>query len=112
MRAGTMRDRVTLERFETAPDPRWGNGGGWAIYDNRWASVTAISGLEKFAGQQVQAEVTHGIRMRYRPGVTAKDRIGYRGDKLEIVSVFDPDGTRAELVIMAVQLPEEGGTDA
>lgn len=112
MRAGTMRDRITFERWDSTPDPRWGaSAGGWAAYDTFWASVTPVAGLETFQGQAVQAETSHMIRMRYHPDINSKDRIVYRGAKLDIISVIDVEGLNAELIIQAKAYPVEGGAD-
>lgn len=111
MRAGTMRDRITLQCWSDTTDPQWGPGGGWTDYATVWASVAAVAGLEKFQGQAVATEVTHMIRMRYTPDLTNKHRILYRTSKLDIASVLDPDGRRRELVVQAIEHPVEGGAD-
>lgn len=108
MRAGTMRDRVTLMRWSPVDDARFGEGGSWESIDTVWAGVTLVGGTEKFMNSGVQTEITHAIRMRYRADVTSKDRIIYRTNTLELVSVVDPDGRRRELVIMAMAYPAEG----
>jgi SPP1 family predicted phage head-tail adaptor len=107
MRAGTMRDRVTLQRWTPDNDPTWGPAQGWTNIVDLWASVTPASGTEKPDGQGVQTTITHHVSMRYRSDVTSKDRLIYRGRTLDIVSVIDVDGLRAELAIEAREHPQE-----
>jgi len=47
----------------------------WATFANVWASVAPLHGREYYDAQQVVADVTHKICMRYVSGVTAKMRV-------------------------------------
>ena len=112
MRAGTMRDKITFERWDSTPDPRWGaSAGGWSAFVTIWASVDPVAGMEKFQGQAVQGETTHVIRSRFHPDVNAQSRIRYRSAILDIISVIDVEGLNAELLIQAKEYPAEGGAD-
>lgn len=112
IRAGELRDRVTLQRFTTTLDPKWGAAPGWEAVDALWASVTPIGSKETFAQQGVSTSITHRVVIRYRADVTTKHRLIYRGSrKLDIVGVHDPDGRRRELVIDAREHPAEGSGD-
>ena len=83
MRAGSLRHRVTIQRYELAVDE----------------SVEAVSGREFFASQQVQSEVTHKVTIRFRPGVAADMRIVYGGRVFGIVAPL-PDNRGTRLVLM------------
>lgn len=107
MRAGTLKDRITLQRWAAANDPSWGPAAGWAEIGDAWADVTPVSGTERRDGQGVQETISHQIRMRYRTDLTTKDRIIYRGRTLDIVFVVDVDGARRELLIGAREHPQE-----
>lgn len=108
IRAGELRDRVTLQRWTPADDPRWGQGGSWTEYATVWASVTPTQAVERLRDQGVQSEVSHQIRLRYRPDVAAKDRVLYRGKPLDVVGVIDPDGRKRELMIEAKEHASNG----
>lgn len=111
MRAGTMRDKITFQRWDTTSDPKWGPTGGWSDLVTLWASVNPVAGLEKWQGLAVGSEVSHVIRTRWYPGITNKHRIVYRERKLDIVSVIDVEGFNTELLIQAIEHPAEGGAD-
>lgn len=103
IRAGTMRDLIGLLEPTPTTDPRFGNQPGYTQWIQVWANVTPVAGTETFDNSGVQTEITHTIRTRYRPDIDATDRISYRGQTLEIVSVIDPDGRQRELLIQAKQ---------
>ena len=84
MRAGTLKDRVTIQRWTAENDPTWGPSPGWNAIGDVWANVTPVSGTEKPDAAGVQTTITHRIIMRYRADVTTKDRIIYRGRVLDI----------------------------
>ena len=107
MRAGKLKDRVTLQRYATNVDPKWGTTPGWTGVGDVWADVTPTGGTEKPDAQGVQTTVTHTVSMRYRDDVTTKDRLLYRGRVLELLSVIDVDGARRELLIEAREHPQE-----
>jgi len=107
MRAGTLKDRVTIQRWAAENDPTWGPSPGWNAIGDVWANVTPVSGTEKPDAAGVQTTVTHRISMRYRADVTTKDRIIYRGRVLDIVSAIDAEGRRRELIIEAREHPQE-----
>lgn len=57
----------------------------WSTIATVWAVVEPISGRQLIASEQVLAEITHKIVMRYRPGITPDHRIamGSRTFKIE-----------------------------
>jgi SPP1 family predicted phage head-tail adaptor len=99
LRAGTLRDRITLMASARTTDARWGTAEGWTEYATAWANVTPTDGTEFFTDKGVQTAVTHLVRMRYRPDVKATDQILYGNLTLDILSVIDPDGRKRELLI-------------
>jgi SPP1 family predicted phage head-tail adaptor len=101
MRAGTLKDRLTLQRYQATTDPKWGTTPGWWNTCDLWADVEPLGGSEKTDNAGVQTTISHRIRTRYRTDITSKDRLLYRGRVLEIVSVIDVDGARRELLIEA-----------
>jgi SPP1 family predicted phage head-tail adaptor len=107
MRAGTLKDRIVLERWTAGTDPQWGLTAGWTSLGEAWTDVTPVSGGEKPDGAGVQTSVSHRIKMRYRSDLSTKDRALYRGRVLEFVSVIDVDGARRELLIEAREHPQE-----
>lgn len=65
-----------------------------------WGSVESLSGRELLLAQQVNAETTHRVVMRYRDDLTKDMRLNYRGTTLEIEAVLDRSGRRVELELL------------
>ena len=108
MRAGTLKERITLQRWAAGVDSTWGPTPGWTNIGEVWADVTPVSGTERPDGKGIQTTISHEIRMRYRSDLTTtKDRIVYRGRVLDIVAVVDVDGARREVLIEAREHPQE-----
>lgn len=82
------------------------SGTATVSYANRgkaWCKVDGLSGTDR-AG--ITASAGYRVTTQYRPGVTPKWRLrDHNGARVfEIVSAVDPDGTRRELVITAVEV--------
>lgn len=78
MQAGSLDDRVTIQRLVAASPDVTGTGmpdESWQDYLTVYASVEPLNGRELFAAQEHHAEVTTRIRIRHRDGITAKMRI-------------------------------------
>lgn len=107
MPAAVYRDFVTLMSLEpnAANDTPLESGASWQQYAQVWAQVLPLAstsaGTETFTQQGVQSRVNYAVTLRYRTDVSVKDRIIYRGQPLEIISVVDPDGMRLQLAINA-----------
>lgn len=100
MNAGQLDQRVSIERQVSTQDEIGQPINAWLPIVSCWASVLPISGREYFAAAAMQASVTTRVTMRFRPGITAADRIKH-GDKVYgIESVIDHRSARRELVLM------------
>ena len=106
MRAGMLRHRVTLQRFQQGQDAYGGPVETWEDVATVWASLEAMSGREFFASQQAQSEVTQRIRIRYRADVTADMRVIHNGKVFNIVAPL-PDNRGRELVLMCREVSSE-----
>jgi len=110
MRSGTLRERVTIQSATLAQDsygqpiPTWAN---LATNPTVWANVGSRASGERFitGGEQVQATVSHTVRIRYRTDVTVKMRLIWRTSRvLEIENVIDPDGRKSDLILMCSEV--------
>ena len=105
MKAGQLDQRVTVERLQGGfdelgqplPDT-------WAPLFTCWAAVEPLTGREYLAAQAAVSEVTAKIRMRFRPWMTAEDRVIHDGTIYNIVSVIDVRSENRELVLMCKAL--------
>ncbi len=105
MRAGTLRHRVEL--LEPQDGPSDGQGGTQPaaplVVSRPWVAITPVSGREAVVASQVDPRVTHHVRMRYRPGVTARHQLRVAGHVWAIQSVVDVDARHRELILACVE---------
>jgi SPP1 family predicted phage head-tail adaptor len=101
LQATDLRQRITLEQpSETAGDAVV----SWTVKATAWAEIRTLSGLERSG---IAAEATHRVRLRFRSdlAINPRWRLGLGSTrKLNIVSVFDPDGRQREFVLMAQEV--------
>lgn len=94
---GTLRDRVQLQRKDSAPEADGGHAVTFVPLATVWARVYALSGRETRHADGKSATISHTVVLRYRTDLAPGDRIIYRGRPLEIVSAEDLNGRRAYL---------------
>ena len=106
MRAGKLRERVTIQQKTLVSDGMGGQSETWATLATVWAAVKPnIAGAREAmtgAAGQVQARTVYEVRIRYRDDIDAKMRVLWRGNTLEIESVSDPDQRQSESVLLCV----------
>ena len=105
MKAGTLDQRVTVERLQGGVD-ELGQPlpDTWAPLFTCWAAVEPLVGREYIAAQSLVSEVSTRIRMRWRPGITPQDRVVHEGTIYQIESVIDVRSAHRELVLMCKRL--------
>ena len=104
MRAGSLDEWVEIqERVETVK-PGGHESVAWRAVARVWASVEQLKAEEKVEAQTTRGFMTHRIRMRYYPGLTAKHRITHDGVEFNIDSVVQGFGRRRETQALAVQV--------
>lgn len=90
IRAGDLRDRITVQRA-TQGDDGFGNVViGWSDLLTVWANVRETPGKEVVAAGRIEANRTATIRVRASSqsrGITAADRVQARGRVWNIRSV-------------------------
>ena len=100
MKAGQLDQRVTVERFSRTEDELGQPIETWAPLFTCWAAVEPLTGREYLAAQAAVSEVTAKIRMRFRPWMTAEDRVIHNGTTYNIVSLIDVRSDHRELHLM------------
>lgn len=122
--AGDLDKRVRVQKLVSpSPDPAMGNeynaplnradDRNWPTVVTRWASIKPLSGRELFMAQQVRADVTHKVVLRYfkdgttfslRAGVKPTMRLVYQQRrKLNVVSCIDIDELHEELELLCIE---------
>ncbi len=74
MRAGGLRQRVTIQNFTTSRNSYGEVIEEWHDVVTVWAEVKGISGRELIAAGAEMSEVTFRVWIRYRPDVTSASR--------------------------------------
>lgn len=100
MKAGALDQRIVIERLVEGYDELGQPINDWLPIVTTWAAVEPLVGREFIAAQAAVSEITARVRLRYRPGITAADRIVHDGTTYGITSVADVHSSRRELVLM------------
>ena len=105
MKSGQLDQRISVERLQGGVD-ELGQPlpDTWAPLFTCWAAVEPLTGREYLAAQAAVSEVTAKIRMRFRPWMTAEDRVIHEGTIYNIVSLIDVRSENRELVLMCKAL--------
>lgn len=106
MKIGLKRRRVAIERATKSQTSSGAISKAWSVVGHAWASIDPIRGEERVQAMQLQAVVTHTIRMRMTgiaATLTAVDRITYRGRQFIISSVINIGERDRELEILATE---------
>lgn len=81
MRAGTLRHRVLIQKRDPSQSPSGAVSDGWVSVATTYAAIEPLTGRERLTADQVQAETTHRIIIRWRPGFDPTYRIRF-GDRI------------------------------
>lgn len=100
MKAGALDQRIVIERLVEGYDELGQPINTWLPIVQTWAHVQPLVGREYLAAGALLSEVTARVRMRYRPGITAADRVIHNGKVYGITSVADVHSSRRELHLM------------
>lgn len=105
MKTGNLRYRVTLQQFTQIDDGGGGHTEGWADVAAVWASVDPLIGKERYEAQQIQATLSHKIKMRYRAGVKPSMRVLFGVRVFNILSPpIDPEERHRELHLLCEEV--------
>lgn len=104
MRGGSthrMTQLITIKTPSASPDGRGGQVVTWStLYANVWAEFSEPTGGEWLQAQALQSAPRRTMRIRYRTGVTTRERaVLESGVACEILSVTD-EGMRQEYLLL------------
>lgn len=101
VRSGQLNQRITIEEDTGVKNSVGQKVEAWGTLATVWGRVRALTGSERFAAQQLLAELSYEITIRFRTDINETHRIVLTdGQTLDIQSAFDPDGRRRELKIL------------
>ena len=100
---GRLNKRIIIQQLVTgspAVDSLGEPNTSWDDLAEVWAAIEPLQGREFWAQQQIQAEITIRVRIRYLSTVTARMRVLYKSRILDIHSVIDPKEKHEEQQLM------------
>jgi SPP1 family predicted phage head-tail adaptor len=106
MKAGKNRKRIEIQAIGTTRGAAgevvdtWTTETGGTL----WASIEPMSGRELFTAQQINAEITHKIRLRYYAGLTPAKRILFGTRVFNILYVMNIEERNVEHLVYAKEL--------
>lgn len=112
MRAGGLRNRVTIRTFTSSRTPSGQVIQKWEDGETIWAEVKGISGRELVASGAEMAEATVRVWVRFRRDITAASRLkvltgAFAGSTLNIIGPPIPDSAMTRLEILCKQGTEK-----
>lgn len=107
MNAGKLRHQITIQQ-NTASADALGNllPASWSTLSGAsglWASIENAGAREFVIGDQVDATITHKIRLRYFAGITPRMSVLFGSRRFLIQQVQDVDARGIELELLAVE---------
>ena len=108
MQAGDLDRRITIERYDTAPDAFNEGTKVWSPIVTVWASKKDVSDSERVAAQEVGAEISTRFQIRYSTqvkDVDPRDRLICEG-RVYSISAVKEIGRRDGLELSAVARAE------
>lgn len=104
VRAGEMRDRVTIQTRASGYNSSGDVSETWNTVDVAWAQVEPLQGSERFAAQQQEGLVQYKVTMRYRDDFGAEDRLVVtNGPTLDVQGVVDVQGMKSKIEVNCLE---------
>ncbi|MED4586668.1 phage head closure protein [Brevibacillus choshinensis] len=108
MRIGSLRHRITIQKFDKIDDGGGGYVNDWVDVTTISASVSPLQGKERYEAQQIQSTLSHKIKMRYLAGILPTMRVLYGSRIFNIISVIDPSERHRELEFLCEEVIVSG----
>ena len=84
---GKLRHRITLQDYVSSKNSFGEESKVWSDFAEVSASVEPLSGKELFAAQQLHAETTTQIIIRYIEGLNTKMRVIFKSKEYDILHI-------------------------
>jgi SPP1 family predicted phage head-tail adaptor len=106
MKAGRLRSRITLQKYQSSRDDFGQLIKKWVDIATLWAEVKAVTGKELMLSQQEMSSNTIRVYIRYRNDIDTSWRIKYliAGSQYLNIKAVLPDAKRTYLELLC-----EGG---
>ena len=91
MRAGRLRHRLAIQTVTETQNAVGELTRAWATVTTVWGDIQPIGGTERLAGEQITAEVSHRVWLRYTTYVVPEARIVFDSRTFDVLSVINRD---------------------
>jgi SPP1 family predicted phage head-tail adaptor len=102
--AGKYRVPVTIQQRQTARDSYGSTTDEWVDFIKTRAGIYPLGGSEFFKANEINAQISHRIHIRYVPGITPDMRIVVNGRNLMITSISNYQERNIELQMYCKEL--------
>jgi len=99
-----MRNQLTIQTNTPTRGTSGAEVDSWADTVTVWTRKAHKNSREYFAAQKVNSETTDLFIIRYRTGVTTKNRVKYGSSYYDIVGANDPDGRKKEIHLLCKEV--------
>ncbi|MCX7749166.1 MAG: phage head closure protein [Clostridia bacterium] len=103
---GKLRHRIKLQTYISSKNSFGEERKVWSEFAEVSASVAPLSGKELFAAQQLHAESTVQINIRYIDGVNTQMRVLFKERNLDILHVSNKDERNIALYLLCKEHEE------
>lgn len=86
---GKLNKRINIKKEQRTSDGGGGFGNDDTLIASVWASINTLNGREQWQAQQMEAEVSHKVIIRYREGIKRTQVVYYKNRKFDIQYVFN-----------------------
>jgi SPP1 family predicted phage head-tail adaptor len=91
IKGGEFRHRIAIQAPTESAGPLGEVTQAWATAITVWGSIAPLRGSEKVQGEQVTAEATHMVKMRYNSTVTPAHRLLFGSRTFDINHIANVD---------------------
>lgn len=97
--AGDLTHQISLYKKSIAQDAELSSTETWALWRTIWAQPMPKTSKEYYKLSTMNSEITEVFKTRYIAGITAHQRIKFKGKYLEIIDTINVDEKNTELII-------------
>lgn len=106
MRAGQLRERVTIQQKVVTQNAFGEEVIVWTTFAATWADVEPLTGREFIEQARREAEISYKVTIRYRTGVVPYMRLLWDTKVMRIVAAM-PDGIKRQITLMCSEVVSE-----
>lgn len=103
MEIGNLRHRVTVAKYTETKGTTGQVIKSYTDSATRWAMIKSLTTRELLQAQQIHAEMTHEVWLRYPLNVSPKDRVTFGERIFEILGVQNIDERNRFIKLMCVE---------